>query len=69
MFWNLLLAHFISDFLLQTDWMVRNRDKFWVLTLHASIHFGMMFLLVGESRSAYWPTIALLALIHMGQDA
>lgn len=69
MVWNLLLAHFTGDFLLQTDWMVRNRDKFWVLSLHASIHLGMMLLLVGESRSEYWLFITLLALIHMGQDA
>lgn len=69
MFWTLLLAHFIGDYFLQTDWMVRNRDKFWVLTLHASIHLGVMLLLIGVSRSEYWPLISLLALIHMGQDA
>ena len=66
MFWTLLLAHFIGDYFLQTDWMVRNRDKFWVLTLHASIHLGVMLLLIGVSRSEYWPLISLLALIHMG---
>jgi len=68
-FWTLILAHFIGDFLLQTDWMARNRDKFWVLTLHTSIHFGVMLLLIGNSRSEYWPLITLLSLIHMGQDA
>jgi len=69
MFWNLLLAHLIGDFLLQTEWMVKNRNKFWVLTLHVSIHFGLMLLLIGESRSEHWPLITLLALIHMGQDS
>jgi hypothetical protein len=69
MFWNLLLAHFIGDFLLQTDWMVRNRDRFWVLTLHVSIHLGAMLLLIGDARSEYWVLILLIALIHFGQDA
>jgi len=69
MFWNLLLAHLTGDFLFQTEWMVKNRNKFWVLTLHVSIHLGLMLLLIGESRSEYWPLITLLALIHMGQDS
>ena len=69
MYWNLLLAHFIGDFLLQTDWMVRNRDRFWVLTLHVSIHLGAMLLLIGDTRSEYWFLIILIALIHFGQDA
>ena len=69
MFWNLLLAHFAGDFLLQSDWMVKNRDKFWVLTLHSSIHLGLMLLITGASRSEFWPVIGLIALIHLGQDA
>ena len=69
MFWNLLLAHLTGDFLLQSDWMVENRDKFWVLTLHSSIHLGLMLLLVGDARPVYWPVIILIALIHLGQDA
>jgi len=69
MYWNLLLAHFIGDFLLQTDWMVQNRDRFWVLTLHVSIHIGAMLLLIGDTRSEYWFLIILIALIHFGQDA
>lgn len=69
MFWTFLLAHFSGDFLLQPDWMVRKRDNIWVLSLHASIHFVVMFLLVGASRGTYWPHIALLALVHFTQDA
>ena len=69
MFWNFLLAHLTGDFLLQSDWMVENRDKFWVLTLHASIHLSLMLLLVGDVRSFLWPVIVLIALIHLGQDA
>ncbi|NQS91315.1 MAG: DUF3307 domain-containing protein [Chloroflexi bacterium] len=69
MFWKLLLAHLMGDFLLQTDWMVQNRDKFWVLFLHSSTHLVLMFLMVGDSRSEVWPLIVLLSVIHLGQDA
>lgn len=69
MFWNLLLAHFTADFLLQTDWMVRNRDKFWVSILHGSTHFGMMLLLIGQARAEYWLIVFVIALIHTSQDA
>jgi len=68
-FWNLLLAHLTGDFILQTDWMIRNRNKFWVSLLHGGIHFGLMVLLVGRSRAADWPALLLLAGLHISQDA
>lgn len=68
MFWNLLLAHFLGDFVLQTDWMVKNRDILWVLTLHAGIHFMLMFLLVGQARLFIWPYLLLIATLHFIQD-
>jgi len=68
MVWYLLFAHFLGDFVFQTDWMVRRRDNIWVLTLHAGIHFALMLLLVGPSRSIIWPYLLLLALIHLSQD-
>jgi hypothetical protein len=68
MFWNLLLAHFTADFVLQTDWMVRNRHKLWVLSLHAATHLLMMVLMAGPSRTAIWPYLLLIALIHLSQD-
>jgi len=68
MFWNLLLAHLAGDFALQPDWMVRNRQKIWVLSLHAAIHFVSMVLLVGQPRKAIWPYLLLIALAHFCQD-
>jgi len=68
MVWNLILAHFLGDFVFQNDWMVRKRDNFWMLTLHASIHFALMFFLVGQFRLTVWPYLLLLAMIHRGQD-
>ena len=68
MFWYLLLAHFLGDFVLQTDRMVRMRDKLWFSSLHAGIHFLLMFLLAGPYRMLIWPYLLLLAFLHFVQD-
>ena len=68
MVWYLLFAHFLGDFVFQTDWMVRRRDNLWVLSLHAGIHSVLMFLLAGQLRWVLWPFILLLAMIHLIQD-
>jgi hypothetical protein len=68
MVWSLLLAHFLGDFVFQSDWMVRNRDKLWVLSLHASTHFVLMFFFMVQLRLTLWPYLLLIALIHFGQD-
>jgi hypothetical protein len=69
MFWNLVLAHLIGDFLFQSDWMANNRDKIWVLSIHGGIHLGLLILLSGLSKSIPWLMIIVLALIHISQDA
>jgi hypothetical protein len=68
MFYLLILSHFLGDFPLQPNWIVRRKSNFWVLSLHGSIHFVLMFLLVGKIRLLIWPQLLLLALVHMGQD-
>lgn len=68
MIWFMLLAHFIGDFPLQPDWMVRRKSNFWVLLLHVSIHFVLMMVLVGSVRIVIWPFLFLLNLVHLVQD-
>ena len=68
MFYTLILAHFLGDFPLQPNWIARRKSNFWVLTLHVSIHFILMILLVGQTRLLIWPHLLLLTLVHMGQD-
>jgi hypothetical protein len=50
---SLLAAHFVGDFLLQSDWMATNKSKHWdVLAIHATVYslcfapWGFTFLLV-----------------------
>ncbi len=68
MVWALLLAHFLGDFPLQADWMIRRKANLWVLALHGSIHFVLMVLLMGGIRQQIWPHLLLLTLVHMVQD-
>jgi hypothetical protein len=68
MFWYLVLAHILGDFVLQTDEMVRRRDNLWMLSLHVGIHFLLTLLFVGAARTVFWPYLLLLALAHLVQD-
>jgi hypothetical protein len=64
----LLLAHFLADYPLQTDWIVRNKQRFKVLTLHIAIHWVTMFVIVGAARVQLWPYLTALAGMHFVID-
>ena len=68
MIWNLLLAHFMGDFLLQTDWIARKKENFPVLLLHVAILFSLMVLFAGQIRNILWPYLLLIAATHLIQD-
>ena len=68
MFWHLLLAHFISDYPLQSDWMVKNRSRLRVRLLHGLIHFGLMVGLTFPASLRVWPFLLMLAGIHLAID-
>lgn len=47
MFVFLVLAHFVGDFLLQSDWMALNKGKRWdALALHVAVYMQPFFLLL-----------------------
>ena len=68
MIWNLLLAHFAGDFLLQTDWIARKKENFWVFVLHITILLSLMILLAGNLRQKLLPYLFLIAATHFIQD-
>ncbi|MEO1639286.1 MAG: DUF3307 domain-containing protein [Pseudomonadota bacterium] len=53
----LLFAHVLADFVLQTDWIVRNKRKLHVLLLHGAIVLITLQASVGSVTA--WPLIAL----------
>lgn len=64
MFWFLLLAHFIADYPLQTNWIVVNKTRSGVLFLHVLIHFLVSMIFVLIYAHEVWPFVVLLAIIH-----
>jgi hypothetical protein len=68
MVWSLLLAHFIADFPLQSNWMVKAKRDIRILLLHVSIHLAVMVIVVGAARTATWPYLLFLAVLHFGID-
>ena len=44
MFWKILLAHFLADFVLQPDWMIRHKHKSAILLLHGGVFFALCLL-------------------------
>ncbi len=68
MVWYLLPAHFIADYPLQSDWMVKEKIRLSVLASHVSIHFLVTLAIVGSSRLLLLPYILTLALIHFEID-
>ncbi len=69
MFWILFLAHLIADYPLQTDWMVRAKRTWSGLTLHVTIHFVTMLVLVWPATRFIWPQLLALAGLHFAIDA
>ena len=40
----LLMAHFVGDFICQTDWMALNKSKRWdALALHVGVYSAVLF--------------------------
>ena len=68
MFWNLLLAHFLADYPLQTHWMAVNKKRAPVLMLHAGIHFVVMMLVCLPAWKALWLYLFILSAVHFGLD-
>ena len=74
----LLVAHFVGDFLCQTDWMALNKSKrLDALALHVGVYIGVVafiyFLFLKQilftDAADGWAFIAVNAVAHFVQDA
>jgi hypothetical protein len=63
----LLAGHFVSDFLLQSDWMAINKSKSWyALGLHATVYcWGLLPFLLVAAPAGTWVFKFNWALIFM----
>lgn len=76
----LLVAHFVGDFLCQSDWMAINKSKLWdALALHVVVYSAVLFSIVwlalglqpntGLDYAALGVFINVNAVAHFVQDA
>ena len=68
MFWHLMLAHFLADYPLQSDWLVDNKRTWWASVIHIATHLGVMLVIVGPARLMIWPQLLVLMLFHFLMD-
>jgi len=68
MFWNLLLAHFLADYPLQTNWMVRNKSRPGIMAGHALIPLAVMLLAIFPAGLRAWAVLVVLTLVHYFLD-
>ncbi|MBP7309695.1 MAG: DUF3307 domain-containing protein [Candidatus Cloacimonetes bacterium] len=63
--WRLVFAHFISDFLLQNRWIIRNKARFSGLAMHSLIYFLVLLASMFDLISAQvLPVLICLAVLH-----
>jgi len=68
MFYRLLLAHLLADFVLQTRWMVERKRSPGGLALHVGL-VGLAALAVAWDRLAvWWPWLLLVVAAHAAID-
>lgn len=75
----LLVAHFVGDFIFQSDWMALNKGKRWdALALHVGVYTGVLLAFIAWAnflRHGYGPVepalwfVGVNAVAHFVQDA
>jgi hypothetical protein len=60
-----LIAHLVADWILQNDWMARNKTKLWhpAAWSHAAVHALCLGLALG------WPGGLVLGIVHLLVDS
>ncbi len=61
----LVLAHVLADFVLQTDWIHRNKRHFGVMLLHGGLVLAASLVALGQWNA---PVILVLAVVHLMID-
>jgi hypothetical protein len=69
LFWYLYLGHLLADYPLQTDGLMRVKDRWWGRGLHVGVHLAVLLLVVGSSRRVLWPYLVALSAVHFALDS
>lgn len=55
MFWEILLAHLLTDFVLQPNWMNHRKKEVGILLLHGGVFLGLSLMFLASSLT--WPVV------------
>jgi hypothetical protein len=64
MFYRLLFAHLVADFVLQNTWMVKHKWRWPVLGLHTGIVWVCLVLVIGDAVYIWWPWLLGITAAH-----
>ncbi len=68
MFWQLLFAHLIADYPLQTNWIAGAKGRMRGLLVHILVHILVLLAIAGAALPLVWPHLLTLALLHLVID-
>jgi hypothetical protein len=64
MFYKLIFAHLLADFVLQTNWIMKHKRQWHGMTIHISLVLGTMMLMAWGVLSDWWLLILGIAASH-----
>lgn len=64
MFYRLVFAHLVADFVLQTRWLVLRKRRLDGLLIHTGLVGLAMLLVAWSALDRWWPWLALITLVH-----
>jgi hypothetical protein len=67
-FYRLILAHLLADFVLQTRWMVTRKRTVSGLAIHIGIVGLSMVLVMWDQLVAWWPWLLVILAVHAATD-
>ncbi len=68
MFYRLLLAHLVGDFVLQNHWLVRRKRRPDGLALHVGLVGLAMLPVVWGRLGEWWPWLVVILIVHAVSD-
>jgi len=67
-FFRLILAHLLADFVLQTRWIVKRKETASGLAIHISLVGLTMLVVAWDHLADWWPWLLIILVVHAATD-
>jgi len=68
MFYRLILAHLVGDFVLQNRWLVLRKRTLHGLSMHVGMVGLAMAVVAGDHLGQWWPWLLVILIVHGATD-